>query len=74
MLFKKASFECTMQVKCFYAVVDKKKKSFSLVEVLPCTASSTKNQTTTTTCKCHHVLVLSENSSWYRVVYQGTQH
>lgn len=67
MLFMKASFECTMQVKCLDAVVDYK-NSFILVEVLPCIILSTGKKKK----KYHHVLVLSECSSWYRLVYQGT--
>lgn len=73
---RKLLFECTMQVKCLDAVVDEKKPVI-LVEVLPCIASSTEkkpSQNTATTCKYRHVMVLSENSSWYRVVYQGTWH
>lgn len=32
-----------------------------------------KKQTNKKNCKYHNVLVLSEDISWYRVVYQGTQ-
>lgn len=66
-----------MQVKCLDAVIDGKKKkqtTFIVVEVLPHITSSTggkkKNKRN---CKYHNVLVLSEDISWYRVVYQGTQ-